>query len=391
MKCKLKTQKVVHNGKVYWQLDARKQVNGVKKGSRYYFQTEDEAIEKRDEIIKNGYFDIDKNSSSLTVRNAMIEFANSSYYWKVKKKKKNKRNTDETIRDRINRYNHYLDAYFGDDTIDSIDTKRMHDLSTYISELTKFDDDEPISGKLMYRIWNDVKAMLHYCSQKGYLKYEIVVKEEDDFACPKYDKPDCWNESEFKEYINAINRDIEKKFFRMQGECGTRLSEGLGLKFKNVDFKKSKIYIETQTKGKHKKDQPLKTEESYREIDASKNVMNDLLELKKDAIKKGLTEEDILEEYCFTNNKGEILARNTLRTHHYEYIKKAGIKRLNIHCLRHYFATTLLRHGKSIPYVQSQLGHSHNDVTIFKHYYSLIEEEKESAVNVFDEIERKGE
>ncbi|MFA6075251.1 MAG: tyrosine-type recombinase/integrase [Negativicutes bacterium] len=64
-----------------------------------------------------------------------------------------------------------------------------------------------------------------------------------------------------------------------------------------------------------------------------------------------------------------------------------GVK---LHDLRHYFATTLYRHGANIKIIQELLGHSDIQVTL-NTYSHVIEDEKREAVNIIDMITGKAE
>jgi integrase len=68
----------------------------------------------------------------------------------------------------------------------------------------------------------------------------------------------------------------------------------------------------------------------------------------------------------------------------HECLKKAGIRYLKFHGLRHTFASLLLQQGESIVYVQDQMGHYSSELTVSV-YGHLVPGANRSAVNQLDD------
>lgn len=67
----------------------------------------------------------------------------------------------------------------------------------------------------------------------------------------------------------------------------------------------------------------------------------------------------------FPNGAGGPINHNNMVNRHFEpALKKAGIKRIRFHDLRHTFASLLIDQGENIKYIQTQLGHSSPSVTL---------------------------
>ncbi|HSQ85753.1 MAG TPA: site-specific integrase, partial [Desulfobacterales bacterium] len=64
-------------------------------------------------------------------------------------------------------------------------------------------------------------------------------------------------------------------------------------------------------------------------------------------------------------------------------LKKAGIREMRLHDIRHTFASLLLSNGESPVYVKEQLGHSSIQITV-DIYGHLIPSSNRGAVNQLD-------
>ncbi|NLC70672.1 MAG: site-specific integrase [Desulfuromonadaceae bacterium] len=67
-------------------------------------------------------------------------------------------------------------------------------------------------------------------------------------------------------------------------------------------------------------------------------------------------------------------------------LKKAGIRRMRFHDLRHTFASQLLANGESPVYVKEQMGHSSIQMTV-DIYGHLIPNSNRSAVDRLDQTQ----
>jgi len=85
--------------------------------------------------------------------------------------------------------------------------------------------------------------------------------------------------------------------------------------------------------------------------------------------------------FCTTNGN-YIIPRNFNRKF-YELCRKAGISGVNLHALRHTFATRLLEQGENIKVVQELLGHSKISTTadIYSHVVMEVKRQAVSRLN----------
>ena len=85
-------------------------------------------------------------------------------------------------------------------------------------------------------------------------------------------------------------------------------------------------------------------------------------------------------EWVFTSIEGTALDAANLRKVFARALKKAGLRQIRFHDLRHTFASWLLGNGESPVYVKEQLGHSSIQITVDT-YGHLIPGANRQAVN----------
>ncbi len=88
--------------------------------------------------------------------------------------------------------------------------------------------------------------------------------------------------------------------------------------------------------------------------------------------------------WVFCNESGGLLHPNNLRDRiFYGLLKKAGLRQVRFHDLRHSYASLLLQQGESPVYVKEQLGHSSIQITV-DCYGHLIPGGNKQAVDRLD-------
>jgi len=169
-------------------------------------------------------------------------------------------------------------------------------------------------------------------------------------------------------------------FFLCAFRTGMRLGELLGLQWNDIDWHGKFIRVERSFR-KGKVDKPKNGKS--RRVDMSDQLILVLSKLyterKKEGLKAGKGEPV---EIVFHRN-GDYFSQNSIRNIWKRLIKKAGLRHMRLHDIRHAFASLLLSNGESPVYVKEQLGHSSIQITV-DIYGHLIPSSNRKAVNRLD-------
>lgn len=175
-------------------------------------------------------------------------------------------------------------------------------------------------------------------------------------------------------------REPEKALFAVLALAGLRLGEALALQWKDIDFDMRAIYV-TKSFSYWGGIQEPKTEASRRAVPLLPTLAEILLD-HKDFM--GDPEPDA---FLFQTRGLRPLDPANARKRFEETLKRAGLKRVTLHSLRHSYASIMLASGASIKALQHALGHSQVTMTLGT-YGHLIEERMDEAVARMDALLR---
>ena len=163
---------------------------------------------------------------------------------------------------------------------------------------------------------------------------------------------------------------------------GIRFGEVLGLQWKDIDFKGRFITIERSlSKGR------VETPKSgqARKVDMSQQLANTLWELKHhrkvETLKRGWAR---MPEWVFVTMTGEPYHESYVRRVFYKALKKASLRKIRIHDLRHTYATLRISKGDNLADVSKQLGH-HSVKFTMDIYYHWVPGGSKAEVDGLDE------
>jgi len=179
----------------------------------------------------------------------------------------------------------------------------------------------------------------------------------------KYSERQALTPEETDRFLTAAQEDRLGAAFILLLGTGLRRGELLALTWRDVDLSRGIIHIRhgvtfTKTAGLYR-DRP-KTDKSARSVPLP-GIVASALQAHKDRM---LQEENYrLDGPMFCTREGTpIIPRNFNRTF-YRLRKRAGIPNVNLHALRHTFATRLLEMGENLKVVQELLGHARINIT----------------------------
>ncbi|MFH1102451.1 MAG: site-specific integrase [Pseudomonadota bacterium] len=170
------------------------------------------------------------------------------------------------------------------------------------------------------------------------------------------------------------------EFFLCAFRTGMRLGELIALHWGDIDFNGKFIVVrrsyrrglvDTTKTGKERRvDMSDQLEAALRSL---------LTRRKREALSMGKGEPV---EIVF-HQAGDYLPQNSVRNFFKRVLRKAGLREIRIHDMRHTFASLLLSNGESPVYVKEQLGHSSISITV-DIYGHLIPSSNRKAVNWLD-------
>lgn len=213
-----------------------------------------------------------------------------------------------------------------------------------------------------------LKEMFKHAVIWGYLKENPaqfiekprVEKEEMDILTP--------------EEIRAFLVEITPRhyvFFLMAVTTGARRGELLGLQKGDISWNTNQIHVRrAMWKGRFV---TPKSKYSIRSIDMTPYLAH---ELKKHLLSTPLSKMDLV----FCNKEGKPLDANALvRRHFLPALRRAGLRRIPFHSLRHSNTALRIAEGQNIKYIQRQLGHASIQTTLDRYGHLLTDVNYEAA------------
>ena len=173
----------------------------------------------------------------------------------------------------------------------------------------------------------------------------------------------------------------------LQMELGLRIGEVCGLKWGDFDLKNGILTIHRTVcriscGDGHTKliMQTPKTQKSAREIPLSKQLVQLLRRLKRDATP---------DMWFLSGNETRPVEPRCYRKSIRCYLKKAALRIIHPHVLRHTFATTCLQAGCDIKTLSELLGHANANVTLQRYVHSDLNRKRRELQRVYARSDKR--
>jgi integrase len=250
--------------------------------------------------------------------------------------------------------------------------QKMEELTSV--RLQKFVTDLSAEGYAPNTV-NGVIEVLNGSLKRAALCQVIPYSPAEHIVRPhaKEKKVECFSIEEQKKMEKYI---LLRKKWKLYGillclYTGLRIGELMALKWADIDFKKSILYVKRSCHdgrkgGKYKKiEEPPKTENSKRAIPLPKTLLPQLREWKRAA----------KSEYLVEGEDGPVSVRSYQRTFAL-LLKSLQIPHRGFHSLRHTFATRALECGMDVKTLSELLGHKNPTVTLMRYAHSLLDHKR---------------
>ncbi|MGD0780760.1 MAG: tyrosine-type recombinase/integrase [Dehalococcoidales bacterium] len=212
----------------------------------------------------------------------------------------------------------------------------------------------------------------------------------DSVSCPRAQPVEMqtWNEQEVNKFLEVAKTTPYYALFYLALFTGMRRSELLALRWQDIDFIVSEIYVNRSLhvlKGGKVILRSPKTKAGKRTVALPPSAFLVLNEHRKAQEANFLLLDKVLSDtdYVF-NNLGEPLLPNTVSHAWIKTVKRNGIKYIRFHDARHTHASLMLKQGIHPKIVQERLGHSSISITLDT-YSHVAPGLQEAAAKRFDE------
>lgn len=266
-----------------------------------------------------------------------------------------------------------------------------------------------INGKTQRRdVLTILKLFFSFAKKNKYVKYNIALEIKLPRKRKQLDEIEFIEECNREKWIQCLlaeDSDISLLFLSML-LTSARPEEACGYKWTAFDFDNNDVYICNAYKdipvynefmeiiGHERRDDILKTPESYRHILLDPILKKALLNHKKKQqdlfarLHKKWTEN----EYVFLNNSNKPYVSDTLSKNMPRFLernKSYELEHLTVYGFRHSFATHCKHLGMDRAVLAKIMGHSDYETTE-RYYIHISKTEKVDALKEVQEKERKG-
>lgn len=243
-------------------------------------------------------------------------------------------------------YKNHLQPVFGHRKINSIRAQEVQELW---SDKLKTHSSSTVNR--LHMIMNKIF--------KQFIKWgEIKQNPMDNVDAPrvKYKEKETWSVNEIHRFLFHAKGYQSYMAFYLAIHTGMRMGEVLGLHWSDIDFDNKVIKLTEALNRKTRKRGPLKTEASRRFIYLDDTQIQVLKEYKESQKPES--------EIVCASSVGSYLSYSNVRRAMESIIKKADLKYISFHELRHTHTTLLAEAGVFPTAMANRLGHASTRTTL---------------------------
>lgn len=300
--------------------------------------------------IKKKKSDIEKNRGVYTVKDIF-----PAYITSLANQAK-----ETTIYDRQNLYRLFILPMLGDLKMPELTKERLYQWQDDLWGTKNPKSNDFYSYEYLIKIRSLLGAFLSWAETRyGYKSYMDEVKRPRRKEAKR--EMEIWTRAEFEQFLSVIDLPVYRAFFATLFFCGCRKSEALALTPADVtndaiSITKSIIYKTLD--GAAFKSTPTKAYKN-REVPIATPLRAEFEDYISTVAGKA---------YLFSGDR-PIPHTNVDRAFD-KYVKKAGVKKIRIHDLRHSFVSMLIHLGANLTVVADLIGDTLEQVTkTYAHMY----------------------
>lgn len=279
----------------------------------------------------------------------------------------------------------HLEPYFKDAKLLDVDEEMMQSFYTYKASGGRADGKNGgMSAKSIYNI----HIVIHAAMRKAVKLGKIPSDPSEDTQRPKVIVPEVrvLTEQEMRIFMGEVVKETQRTAILLDLFSGLRLGELLALELNDVDYEKRglhvrhnlvrfKTYAESGPKTKLMLQDTLKSGKPHLFVPLMDELFNILL---RHIFKLENCNWPNPQGLLFPSKKGTYIEPRSLQIRMKAISKRCEIQNVNVHALRHTFATRLVEQKVPLNVVQELLGHASIQTT--RRYAHVFDEAKNDAV-----------
>ena len=282
----------------------------------------------------------------------------------------------------------HIRPYFGDMRLLDVDEEAMQRFYTFKSTQGRADGKE---GGLSPKSIQNLHIVLHAALSKAVRLGKIPSDPSAETVRPKVSEPEMrvLGKEEMQLFLSEILKETQRTAMLMDLFTGLRLGELLALYIEDVDYERQGLHIRRNIAR-------FKTYDPDPSAPKTKLIIQDTLKSGRKELFVPLMDDlfDILTRHIFKlensdwpnpdrllfpSKKGTIIDPRSFQKRVAAVSKRCEIQHVNVHALRHTFATRLVEQKVPLRIVQELLGHASIQTT--QRYAHVLEEPGKNAVN----------
>jgi len=272
--------------------------------------------------------------------------------------------------------------------LDQIDRERMEEFIAVLME-------KDLAKDYIRLILGSLQVLMNDAIEKGIIKNNPVKGLGKFYRQAPVRHADIEPLSEEESLLflkNTLEWEPEHyPMFLTSLHTGLRSGEVIALQWPDIDWNGK--FIEVRRQVVRTKVTTLKTKNGRRRVDLSDDLLKTLAALKKkrqeEALRIGSNE---ISEWVWANEKGQRIDINNVKVKNFKRVlRKAGLRDIRYHDLRHTYASQLLAQGEPVTYVSQQLGHANSQITFRVYAHWIPNKSQRQAVNRLPSLGRQAE
>jgi len=253
---------------------------------------------------------------------------------------------------------------------------RAHHLDRFYAAIATGSRGRPLSASTVRRIHATLRSALNSAVKRRLMPHNPT--DQIELAPERPKRPEPWTVQECLSFLEAARDDRLYPLYHLYLLGGLRRGEGIGLRWTSVDLAKRTVSVSEQITAVRNRSQTgePKTRSGVRRVrlDEATTVLLAGHRTAQVAERQRWGLPIVDNGLVFTKEDGSPLVPGYVTKHFYVLARRAGLRRVRLHDLRHTSASLALEAGVAMKVVSDRLGHSSIAITanLYTHVYDTV-------------------